>query len=183
MNITPKIVPFKEFLEIDYPLGLNWNSKYPKYIAESISNVYKEGSITLVVRGTSGAMLAGAIVNELSHLNPNIFPFILVVRKPKEISHCSSLDGIEHIKSTKYIIVDDFIVSGETIQAILSDLDSYFKSHSKEPKTYDMLCINNFMRILTLMSPEINEVYKETYKEIYSRFNYIVCSPKQEETE
>lgn len=48
-----------------------------------------------IARGTSGAMIAGAILNELHNINPTTKTYILIVRKEEDIStHCSSLRAI-----------------------------------------------------------------------------------------
>ena len=38
----------------------------------------------------------------------------------------SSLRGIDEVGATRFIVVDDFIASGETIEAIIRELDWYF---------------------------------------------------------
>ena len=69
----PKVIRFKELIPVQYPCGIYWNVKYAKSIANIILKIYKgwiesDGAITLVVRGTSGSMIAGAVVTELHRL-------------------------------------------------------------------------------------------------------------------
>lgn len=177
-----KVIRFKEFMPVNYPCGIYWNSQYPQSIANIIFKIYKgwienDGAITLVVRGTSGAMIAGAVITELHELWSNIRTYVVVVRKPNENSHCESLQGIEEINSSVYIVVDDFIVTGETIQSILFDLDKHFNQNSKYVKTYDMLCISTPIskKDLTDNTSDKGKVYQA----IFSRFKHLVCSPFQ----
>lgn len=68
-------------------------------------------------------MIAGAMLNELHNINPTTKTCILIVRKGEDTStHYSSLRGIDEIGTTRFIVVDDFIASGETIEAVIQDL-------------------------------------------------------------
>lgn len=67
---------------------------------------------TIVFRGNSGTLIAPVIASRLGKE-------ILMVRKPNDKSHSFSLlEGNCDIK--KYIIIDDFMDTGETIREILS---------------------------------------------------------------
>lgn len=69
-------------------------------------------------------MIAGAMLNELHNINPTTETYILIVRKEENTSaHSSSLKGIDVVGTTRFVVVDDFIASGETIRAIIQDLD------------------------------------------------------------
>lgn len=69
-------------------------------------------------------MIAGAMLNELHNINPTTKTYILIVRKDSDTSaHCSSLRGIDEVGTTRFIVVDDFIASGETIEAVIQALD------------------------------------------------------------
>lgn len=73
-------------------------------------------------------MIAGAMLNELHNINPTTKTYILIVREEEDTSaHCSSLRGIDEVGTTRFIVVDDFISSGDTIRAIIHDLDGYFE--------------------------------------------------------
>ena len=180
MGYVPKFIHLDHFINVEYPFGVHWKHSYIQQSAEAIFNTYKEDieegtSITFVVRGTSGAMIAGAMLNELHNINPTTETYILIVRKGSDTSaHCSSLRGIDNVGTTRFIVVDDFIASGETIEAIIHELDMFFRT----PK-YDMLCVSNFIDAKALKKNSCDNYRK--WKGICSRFEYVVCCPKPEE--
>jgi hypoxanthine phosphoribosyltransferase len=134
-------------------------------------------SITFVARGTSGAMIAGAMLNELHNINPTTKTFILIVRKEEDTSaHCSSLRGIGRVGITRFIVVDDFITSGNTIEAIIHELDRHFEVVPHPTNKYDMLCVSNFIDAKALKKNSCDDYQK--WKSICSRFEYVVCCPK-----
>lgn len=156
MGYVPKFIHFDHFITVNYPFGVHWRHGYIRQSAEVIFNTYKEDikegtSITFVVRGTSGAMIAGAILNELHNIDPTVETYILVVRKDSDTSaHCSSLRGINDIVTTRFIVVDDFIASGETIDAIIQALDKHFEVIPHPINKYDMLCVSNAIDVKAL---------------------------------
>ena len=179
MGYVPKFIHLDHFIVVEYPFGVHWKHNYIQQSAEAIFNTYKEDieegvSITFVARGTSGAMIAGAMLNELHNINPTTKTYILIVRKKEDVSaHCSSLRGIDDVGTTRFIVVDDFIASGETIEAIIHELDMFFRI----PK-YDMLCVSNFIDAKALKKNSCDDYRK--WKGICSRFEYVVCCPKPE---
>lgn len=188
MGYIPKFIHFDHFITIRYPFGIYWKHSYIQQSAQAIFNTYKEDieegtSITFVARGTSGAMIAGAMLNELHNINPTIKTYILIVRKEEDKSaHCSSLKGISGVGTTRLIVVDDFIATGETIEAIIQELDEYFNKVIHHPTNkYDMLCISNFIDAKALKKNSCDDYRK--WKGICSRFNYVVCCPKLEKLE
>ena len=79
-----------------------------------------------------------------------------------------------------FIVVDDFIASGETIEAVIQELDIYFNKVMYSPiNKYDMLCISNSIDAKALKKNSCDD-YKK-WKGICSRFKYVVCYPKPEE--
>ena len=118
-------------------------------------------------------MIAGAMLNELKHINPSIIVYILIIRKDRDDAHSRSLEGKDKIGISKIIVVDDFIDSGDTINAILEELDN--KAISIFPK-YDMLCVSNYIDAKTLKKNSCDNYRK--WKSICSRFEYVVCCPK-----
>ena len=136
MGYVPKFIHLDHFINVVYPFGIHWKHSYIQQCAEAIFNTYKEDieegtSITFVARGTSGAMIAGAILNQLNNINPTTKTYILIVRKEEDVSaHCCSLKGIDEIGTTRFIVVDDFIASGETIRGIIQELDMYLLTSS-----------------------------------------------------
>ena len=184
MGYVPNFIYLDHFIAVEYPFGVHWEHSYIQQSAEAIFNTYKEDiekgtSITFVVRGTSGAMIAGAMLNELHNINPTIKTYILIVRKEEDTSaHCPSLRGIDRVGITRFIVVDDFISSGETIEAIIQDLDKQFKRIYHPSNKYDMLCVSNFIDARVLKKNSCAD-YKK-WKTICSRFEYVVCCPKPE---
>lgn len=186
MGYIPKFIHLDHFISVEYPFGVHWRHSYIQQCAEAIFNTYKEDiekgtSITFVVRGTSGAMIAGAILNQLNNINPTTKTYILIVRKEEDTSaHCSSLRGIDEVGTTRFVVVDDFIASGETIEAIIRELDWHFDSVRHTSK-YDMLCVSNFIDAKALKKNSCGNYRK--WKGICSRFKYVVCCPKPKEDE
>ena len=183
MGYVPKFIHLDHFINVVYPFGIHWKHSYIQQCAEAIFNTYKEdidggASITFVVRGTSGAMIAGAILNQLNNINPTTKTYILIVRKEEDTgAHCSSLRGIDEVGATRFIVVDDFIASGETIEAIIRELDWYF-NNVRHTSKYDMLCVSNFIDAKALKRNSCDDYRK--WKGICSRFKYVVCCPKPE---
>lgn len=107
MGYVPKFIHLDHFIVVEYPFGIHWKHSYIQQSAEAIFNTYKEDieegtSITFVARGTSGAMIAGAMLNELHNINPTTKTYILIVRKEEDTSaHCSSLRGIDEVGTTR----------------------------------------------------------------------------------
>lgn len=186
MGYIPKFIHLGPFIDVNYPFGINWEHSYIQQGAEAIFNTYKEDieegtSITFVARGTSGAMIAGAMLNELHNINPTTEIYILIVRKNEDVNaHCSSLKGIDDVGTTRFIVVDDFIASGKTIEAIIQELDLYFTSVAHHPTNkYDMLCVANSLDAKALKKNSCAGYRK--WKGICSRFKYVVCYPEPEE--
>lgn len=178
MGYIPKFIHLDRFISIWYPFGVHWKDEYIKQSARAIYNTYKNDisdgyTITFVARGTSGAMIAGAMLNELKHIESSTKVYILIVRKDGDDAHSSSLQGIDEIGLSKIIVIDDFIDSGDTINAILERLDS--RLNSMFPK-YDMLCVSNYLDSKALKKNSCDSYRK--WKSICSRFEYVVCCPK-----
>lgn len=186
MGYVPKFIHFDHFIDVMYPFGAHWEHSYIQQSAEAIFNTYKEDiekgtSITFVARGTSGAMIAGAILNELHNINPTTKSCILIVRKKEDVSaHCCSLKGIHDVCNTRFIVVDDFIASGKTIEAIIQELDLHFTSVAHHPiNKYDMLCVSNSIDARALKKESCDDYRK--WKGICSRFKYVACCSKPKE--
>ena len=178
MGYIPKFIHLDRFIGVRYPFGVHWKDEYIKQSARAIYNTYEYDisngyTITFIARGTSGAMIAGAMLNELKHINSSIKVYILIIRKDRDDAHSRSLEGKDEIGISKIIVVDDFIDSGDTINAILEELDN--KAISIFPK-YDMLCVSNYIDAKTLKKNSCDNYRK--WKIICSRFEYVVCCPK-----
>lgn len=187
MGYVPKFIHLDHFIGVEYPFGVHWKHSYIQQSARAIFNTYKEDieegtSITFVARGTSGAMIAGAMLNELHNIDPTTKTYILIVRKEEDTSaHCSSLRGINNVGTTRFIVVDDFIASGETIEAVIQALDKQLEVFPQATNKYDMLCISNIIYAKSLKKNSCDD-YKK-WKRICSRFKYVVCCPDPQQDE
>ncbi len=65
----------------------------------------------IAIRGNSGAIVGGAVAAELEKS-------LLLVRKPTENSHGSPVETSLRLDTYRYVVVDDFVSSGETIYQI-----------------------------------------------------------------
>lgn len=181
MGYVPKFIHFDRFIPIRYPLGVHWEHEYIKQGAKAIYDTFQKDllqgvSITFVVRGTSGAMIAGALLNEIYHIDPYAETFILIVRKETDTeAHCSSLYGINDVGATRFIIADDFIGGGDTIHAILEALDRQCGDITHKYK-YDALFISNAIDKDALKKNKCDDY--EKWKGICRRFRYVICCPK-----
>lgn len=101
-----------------------------KQLAKDIDKLQPDA---IAVRGKSGIALAFAIsmVSDIP---------IITVRKPNESSHGTDVEGAA-LSSTqeegvlRYLIVDDFVASGDTALAIANKLDSYLLSRQGLPRS------------------------------------------------
>jgi hypothetical protein len=76
------------------------------------------GAQAVAVTGKSGLSLAFATLMLVD------FPLI-VVRKRGENTHGSSIEGTPGVSVQNYLILDDFVASGATVQTIVTDLARY----------------------------------------------------------
>lgn len=74
---------------------------------------YQDKFDFIAYRGMSGAMIAGPVAYRLN--KPTT-----VIRKPDENKH--SNNNVEGMLTGRYIILDDFISSGETVESIMDAL-------------------------------------------------------------
>ena len=136
-----KFVYFKSACKMYYPVGQYFSSDNFDYIREaasSINKVFPTGKLILVVRGHSGSILAGSIAYILKRKGREV---LISVSRKAESTHGENLEGISSNVSddTHIIVVDDFVQTGETIEAILKDLTERIKNM----KVFDMLCVAN----------------------------------------
>lgn len=162
-----KFVYFESLSSCEYPVGWTFNSNrfYIKNVAETLCDTFPdENKIALICRGTSGTILAGAVGTLLNLKKKKV---IIVVSR-KASSHSHSMAGIVDI-SMGYlpVIIDDFISSGDTIQAIIAELQSRIKVDNL------VLCISN------RFSEESIKNYKDSEDPLYtilSAFDTIICN-------
>lgn len=112
MNLV-KIGSNEEHRRFIYPTGSALAHNLPiindlgKFLVEKTTEYTK---ICLVGRGSSGALIAGIIINSISSVRPNIE--FSHVKKENETSHSQ----IPYTKPADvYVFIDDFIHSGETL--------------------------------------------------------------------
>ena len=167
-----KFVYFRKNCSISYPVGQFFylGFDYIREAASSINKIFPTGKLILVVRGHSGSILAGSIAYILKRKGREV---LISVSRKAESTHGENLEGIPSNVSddTHIIVVDDFIQTGETIEAILKDLTERIKNI----KVFDMLCIANHWG-------EDNLTEEGTAsKRIASHFEYILCNRPDEE--
>ena len=177
-----EFVYFKNTCRILYPVGQHFslgNFNYIREAASSINKIFPTGKLILVVRGHSGSILAGGIAYILKRKGREV---LISVSRKAEPTHGENLEGISSNVSddTHIIVVDDFVQTGETIEAILKDLTERIKNM----KVFDMLCVANGWDKGDL-TEEGGEGgtnrYWEVNKRIASHFEYILCNRPDEE--
>lgn len=177
-----KFVYFKNACKMYYPVGQYFSSDNFDYIREaasSINKVFPTGKLILVVRGHSGSILAGSIAYILKRKGREV---LISVSRKAESTHGENLEGIPSnvLDDTHIIVVDDFVQTGETIEAILKDLTERIKNM----KVFDMLCVANGWDKGDLTGEggeRGTNRYWEVNKRIASHFEYILCNRPDEE--
>ena len=105
-------------MPVSYYIDAGFDKKRSKAIvAEVVKKLNLSGLSfdAIAVRGTSG-LIIGPIV---AHLMDK---YLIVVRKTKENSHASNLVECPNIRAGRYIIIDDCIASGNTVNAIVDEV-------------------------------------------------------------
>lgn len=176
-----EFIYFRNDCRISYPVGqcFSGNFDYIREAASSINKVFPTGKLILVVRGHSGSILAGGIAYILKRKGREV---LISVSRKAESTHGENLEGISSNVSddTHIIVVDDFVQTGETIEAILKDLTERIKNM----KVFDMLCIANHWGEDDLTEEgreKVTNRYWEANKRIASHFEYILCNRPDEE--
>ena len=171
-----KFIYFRNDCSVLYPVGQFFFSSFD-YIREassSINKVFPTGKLILVVRGHSGSILAGGIAYILKRKGREV---LISVSRKAESTHGDNLEGISSYISddTHIIIVDDFVDTGKTIEAILKDLTE----RMGDMEVFDMLCVANHWDEGDLTEKGgkwgINKHW-EANKRIASHFEYILCN-------
>lgn len=168
-----QLIHFKEDTDCTYPVGasFNRNRDYIVEVAHTIHTIAgKEKRIALICRGTSGTILAGAVgyILKKKHHDVNI----IVSRKCEESSHDYNMSGVEFLQSTDKpfsVVIDDFIDTGNTVKAILKDIDS-----NVTLPVLDMLCVDNYLSDNRIAENPI--IY-----EFLQRFNCVLCNKAREQ--
>lgn len=139
-----QLIHFKEDTNCRYPVGASFN-KNRDYIVEVARTIHtiarKERCISLICRGTSGTILAGAVGYILKKKQHDVN--IIVSRKWEEISHDYNMSGIGFLAPSSRpfsVVIDDFIHTGDTVKTILKDIDSNIIT-----RTLCMLYVDNYL--------------------------------------
>ena len=177
-----EFVYFKNTCRMRYPIGQYFsldNFDYIREAASSINKIFPKGKLILVVRGHSGSILAGGIAYILKRKGREV---LISVSRKAESTHGDNLEGISSNVSddTHIIVVDDFVQTGETIEAILKDLTERIKNM----KVFDMLCVANGWDkgdFTEEGGERGTNRYWEVNKRIASHFEYILCNRPDEE--
>jgi adenine/guanine phosphoribosyltransferase-like PRPP-binding protein len=129
-------------------LGLVLGSEVRKQtIANTVKHLraWSDYFDTIVVSGTSGLLIGPSVADKLDKK-------IIVVRKDNDNSHIGSNFIIEgDISGKRYIIIDDVICSGNTVERMIKKVGVW------APK----LC---FMGVFMFRSYDMTEVYAQQYK-------------------
>lgn len=163
-----RLIHFKKDTNCAYPVGASFNKNrdYIVKVAHTIHTIAgKERFVALICRGTSGTILAGAVGYILKKRHHNVS--IIVSRKRGEDSHDYNMSGVEFFRSAYRpfsVVIDDFMDTGNTIKAILKDIDS-----NVTLPVLDMLCVDN---CLSDKKVEENPIVYE----LLQRFNYVLCN-------
>jgi len=127
-------VPRKNFFEPSSSYG--WTNLTPadltkrlKKVVKKLAQIRKETNFDAIAfQGSSGA--AVAYVAGIALQVPVIY-----VRKPKETCHGSNVESNANKQIKSYVIVDDFICSGETIKRIIDKINLYSENQGSKPPT------------------------------------------------
>lgn len=164
------MVFFAQRTNVEYSVGFkfSFNTEYIKACAESIKSTFPDRDIALICRGSSGTIIAGGVGMILNDSGINVT--IIVSRKPREFSHGATLEGLRYVDEKGYalIVIDDFMISGDTIREIFSDI----QIHASEllNRRFDALCVGNSIQ------PEGK--LDKPWADMLERFDHIICNRK-----
>ncbi len=129
---------------INYPVGLNIRDNVK--IIQDLTNEFlkyenKDTPINLLCMGSSGAIMAAIFAT----IVPNVI--ILHIKKDGESSHssCDNYSRFFRDETRLNIIIDDFIVTGSTVNNIYKKIkvpikiDYLILAHQHSQKRYDLL--------------------------------------------
>ena len=167
-----KFLKFNVPIDICYPVG-NDPKGIHRYCLCATQKIVKRFRLSksremfLVVRGSSGTILAGGILQTMAIYYPDIPCKISVSRKSK--AHSSSLSNYYDYGDSFTVVIDDFMETGNTILSILNDLDS--ESNYCNIK-YDLL-------VITKSYERIKHPFEKralAFNYILTRFNQIIVN-------
>lgn len=114
------------FSELAHPIGANLSYNMP--IIMDMANILKQQAFTnlaLVCTGSSGAIVATVIAQQLEKL-----PKIIYLRKQGEDGH-GHYNNYYLSDTMDIVVVDDFILSGKTINHIVEQLKRLGINHAR----------------------------------------------------
>lgn len=121
-------------------------------MARIINTNYKDKTINLFCRGSSGAIIAGIISTKVKNCN------IVHIKKEGEESH-----GESRYSSAGYnIIVDDFIATGTTVFKIIEDSKNLYNV-----KQFDAIIVSSNVKKYIVRKLREQNVIK-----LYCKFTY-----------
>lgn len=121
-------------------LGNAVNSEMIAPVVTNLVKLIKESGVqfdTVVFRGMSGALIAPIIAHRLKKE-------IIFVRKSEDNSHSSRYcEG--HTQSQRFIIIDDFIASGETLRRCFKAIRDMADKFSEWEQSARATCVGVFL--------------------------------------
>lgn len=145
--------PKEDPLELFYPIGINLEQIhiYTDDIKQRIIELFKDDNICFISKGISGAIITGILCNKLHNIYPTTDYRIVIARKKDEKCHSLNLQGLDTCCNLdkfgeypyRFIVIDDFICTGETIASIIKDVKWYFNIIKCEFPIMDALIIAN----------------------------------------
>jgi hypoxanthine phosphoribosyltransferase len=137
--MVTSLVKNNELGEMKYPIGIHIESNLYKIslmcklIIETIKTNNLNDEIYLACRGSSGAIISGIIASKLN--NPVT---ILHVKKEEELLNTHSTNRFNLLLNKTFIIVDDLMATGHTLNSIYENL---LINDFPFDKQIDILCI------------------------------------------
>lgn len=160
---------FKEEANTYYPTGryFDRNASYITAVADMLCKEFPspDSTIYLVVRGTSGCILAGGVSYILKRRHREV---CIVVSRKSQQTHGYNMDGIGRYDSEKDILVvlDDFISSGDTIKRIVKDIQDSLSS----PYHLNALCVS------TPLGEGMHYYNTQEINKIIEMFDVVICN-------
>lgn len=120
--MKPKIIKLREAYAVSYPVGQNMTqvTHFCADMAARLKSIYMQGAkLKFYVRGSSGAIMGAIISTMMSEYE------IIICHIKKELEDSHSGGHRFRCKETEApsIIIDDFIITGETIKAIYEAME------------------------------------------------------------
>lgn len=137
---THKLIDGQIYYPVGYNLARNIEiiKQMSKFIYLILSEYYLLDKIILICRGLSGSIIAGIIAPILFEMGIKDIQ-IYHVKKENESTHDRGLPC--DFKTSRLVIVDDIICTGQTIQAIQREMDNMFGYH----RVPDIICVSGIV--------------------------------------